>query len=282
MSRRGVVLFTSVGVLWGIPFLLIKVADGGVSVGMLVFTRVSIGAVLLMPFALRGGRLKSLLPHWRWVLALSIVEVILPWMLLSAAEEHLSSSLSGLLVAIVPVLGVGTARLAGDREVMTLTRWTGLGVGLGGVALLLGPATSGGSAVPLLQALGTAVCYAVGPVIAARKLGGADGLSVTVGALGIAAAVYAVPAALTWPSEVPPVRVLAALAALAVLCTALAFLLYLRLIAEAGPLRAEVVTYVNPAVAVILGACVLGESVTVPMIVAFFLIIAGSVLATRA
>jgi drug/metabolite transporter (DMT)-like permease len=116
----------------------------------------------------------------------------------------------------------------------------------------------------------------------ARKLAGADDLSVAVGALGIASAVYAVPAALTWPSEVPPARVLAALAALAVLCTALAFLLYLRLIAEAGPLRAEVVTYVNPAVAVILGACVLGEPVTVPMIVAFFLIITGSVLATRA
>jgi drug/metabolite transporter (DMT)-like permease len=281
MSRRGWALFAAVGVIWGIPFLLIKVADSGLSVAVLVFGRVFIGSLLLLPLAVRRGRLRTLLPRWPWLVALSVVEVILPWLLLSAAERRLSSSLSGLLVAVVPIIGVGVARLAGDREPMTAVRWTGLATGLGGVTLLLLPAVAGGGAAPVLEALGTAVCYAIGPAIAAQKLAGADDLSVTAASLALASIVYAVPAALTWPGAIPPASVLAALAGLAVVCTALAFLLYLRLIAEAGPVRAEVVTYVNPAVAVVLGVLVLGEPVTPLIAISFALILAGSVLATR-
>jgi drug/metabolite transporter (DMT)-like permease len=281
MSRRGWALFVAVGVIWGVPFLLIKVADSGVSVAVLVFTRVFIGSLLLLPLAMRRGQLRALLPRWRWLVALSVVEVILPWLLLSAAERGLSSSLSGLLIAVVPIIGVGVARLAGDREPMTTARWAGLAIGLGGVALLLLPAVAGGGTVPVLEALGTAVCYAIGPVIAAQKLANADDLSVTAASLGLASVVYALPAALTWPQAVPSLRVLGALAGLAAVCTALAFLLYLRLIAEAGPVRAEVVTYVNPAVAVTLGVLVLGEPFTPLIAISFMLILAGSVLATR-
>jgi len=274
-------LFVAVGVIWGVPFLLIKVADTGVSVAVLVFTRVFIGSLLLLPLAVRRGLWRSLLPRWRWLVALSVVEVILPWLLLSAAERRLSSSLSGLLVAVVPIIGIGVARLAGDRDPMTGARWAGLVTGLGGVTFLLLPAVAGGGTVPVLEALGTAVCYAIGPVIAAQKLADADDLSVTAASLGLASVVYAVPAALTWPQAVPPPRVLGALAGLAALCTALAFVLYLRLIAEAGPVRAEVVTYINPAVAVALGALVLGEPFTPLIAISFVLILVGSVLATR-
>jgi drug/metabolite transporter (DMT)-like permease len=281
MSRRGWALFVAVGVIWGVPFLLIKVADSGVSVAVLVFTRVFIGSLLLLPLAVRRGQLRALLPRWRWLVALSVVEVILPWLLLSAAERRLSSSLSGLLIAVVPIIGVGVARLAGDREPMTTARWAGLAIGLSGVALLLLPAVTGGGTVPVLEALGTAVCYAIGPVIAAQKLANADDLSVTAASLGLASVVYALPAALTWPQAVPSPRVLVALAGLAAVCTALAFLLYLRLIAEAGPVRAEVVTYVNPAVAVTLGVLVLGEPFAPLIAISFMLILAGSVLATR-
>jgi len=281
MSRRGWALFAAVGVIWGMPFLLIKVADDGVSVAFLVFVRVFIGALLMLPLAVRRGRLRGLLPCWRWLAALSVVEVILPWLLLSAAERRLSSSLSGLVIAVVPIIGVGVARLAGNHEPMTTARWAGLAIGLGGVTLLLLPAVTGGGAVPVLEALGTAVCYAIGPAIAAQKLAGADDISVTAAALGLASVVYAVPAALTWPRAVPSLPVLGALAGLAAICTALAFLLYLRLIAEVGPLRAEVVTYVNPAVAVALGVLVLGEPFTPLIAAAFAAILAGSVLATR-
>jgi len=281
VTRRGWALFTAVGVIWGIPYLLIKIADGGVSVPVLVFARVFTGSVLLLPIAIRRGQLRALRPCWKWVAALAAAEAILPWLLLSAAERRLSSSLSGLLVAAVPVIGVGVARLAGDAEPLTALRWAGLAVGLGGVALLMGPGASGAGAWPLLEVLGTAVCYAIGPVIADRKLAGADSLAVTAACLGLAAMVYAPAATLTWPHQMPSPRVLSALAVLAVVCTALAFILYFRLISEVGAVRATVITYINPAVAVALGAAVLGEPLTPVIAISFTLILAGSVLATR-
>ena len=123
-----------------------------------------------------------------------------------------ASSVSGLLLAVVPVIGVGVARLAGDRDKLTATRWTGLAIGLGGVALLMRPAVAAGNRTAILEALGTAVCYAIGPVIAARKLAGADDLAVTAASLGLASVVYVVPAALTWPRALPAFRVAGALA----------------------------------------------------------------------
>ncbi len=282
MSRRGWVLFTAMGVIWGIPYLLIKVADGGVSVAVLVFARVFAGTLLLLPIAIRHGQLRALRPYLRWLAAFAAVEVILPWLLLSSAERHLSSSLSGLLIAVVPVIGVGVAWLAGDRERLSATRWAGLAMGLAGVALLGGGISAGGDAWPVLQVLGTALCYSIGPVIADRKLAGADDLAVTAMSLALASVVYAPAAALTWPRVMPSVQVLGALAALAVVCTALAFVLYFRLIAEVGPVRATVITYVNPAVAVVLGAVVLGERITPALVISFALVLIGSVLATRA
>ena len=281
MSRRGWVLFAAMGVIWGIPFLLIKVADGGVAVPVLVFARVFAGSVLLLPVVMRRGRLMALLPYWRWLVAFAAVDVILPWLLLSDAERRLSSSLSGLLVAAAPVIGIGVAKLAGDTEPLTATRWVGLLTGLGGVALLMGPGASGGGIRPVLEVLGTALCYAIGPVIADRKLAGTDSLGATAACLGLAALVYAPVAALTWPQAMPSAQVLAALAGLALVCTALAYILYFKLIAEAGPARATVVTYVNPAVAVGLGVVVLGEPFTPLIVISFSLILAGSVLATQ-
>lgn len=280
MTRRGWVLFAAVGLIWGIPYGLIEVADRAVSVPVLVFARVAVGAGLLLPAALHGGRLSALRSRWRWVAALSAVEVILPWLLLSAAERRLSSSLSGLLVAAAPVLGVAVARLAGDQERLTRARWAGLVIGLGGVLLLMRPAAVGGDTPQVLEVLGAAVCYAAGPVIADRKLAGANGLGVTAACLGLAALVYAAPAALTWPRAVPSALALGALAGLALICTALAFVLYFQLIAEVGALRATVITYINPAVAIAVGAAALSEPVTPTMVVSFGLIMAGSVLAT--
>ena len=281
MSRRGWALFAVMGVIWGVPYLLIKIADGGVSVPVLVFARVFAGSLIMLPIAIRGGHLRALRPHWRWLAMLAAVEVIVPWLLLSAAERRLSSSLSGLLVAGVPIIGVGVAKLAGDAERLTAARWAGLVIGLGGVALLMRPGLSGGDAWPVLEVLGTALCYATGPVIAARKLAGVDGLGVTAACLGFAAVVYAPLAALTWPHAMPSAQVLGALAGLAVVCTAAAFVLYFRLISEVGPVRATVITYVNPAVAIALGVAVLGEPLTPAIAISFTLILAGSILATR-
>jgi len=281
VSRRGWALFAAMSVIWGIPYLLIKVAVSGVPVPVLVLARVGIGAALLLPLALRQHQLGALRPRWRWLVAFALVEIIVPWLLLSEAETRLSSSLSGLLVASVPIIVVVLARLTGGAERLSALRWTGLLAGLTGVVLLAAPTAAGGDALSIAEVLGVAVCYATGPLIASRKLGDLPPLGMTAACLGLASVVYSPLAALTWPSAMPSWRVLGALAGLAVICTALAFVLFFRLIAEAGPARASVITYVNPAIAVLLGVSVLGERFTPAMGGAFALILGGSVLATR-
>jgi len=281
VSRRGWLLFAAMGVIWGIPYLLIKVADGGVSVPVLVCTRVALGSLLLLPAAVRGGHLAALKGHVRWLAAFTLLEIVGPFALLSNAERHLPSSTSGLLVAAVPIFSALLAWITRGGDRLTLIRWLGLAIGLGGVALLAGPSARQVGPLPVLEVLGTALGYSIGPLIANRKLADLPPVAVNAVCLGAAAIIYAPFAALTFPSHVPSVQVLLSLAALGVVCTAAAFLVFFRLIAEVGPARATVITYVNPAVAVALGVIVLGEHLTAAIGVSFVLILGGSVLATR-
>ena len=281
MSRRGWLLFAAMGVIWGIPYLLIKVADGGVSVPVLVCTRVAVGSLLLLPVAVRGGYLGALKGHLGWLAAFTVTEIIGPFALLSSAERRLPSSTSGLLVAAVPIFAALLAWLTRGGDRLTRVRWAGLAIGLGGVALLAGPGAGHGNTLPVIAVLLTALGYSIGPLIANRKLSSLPPLGMTAVCLAFAAVLYSPLAALSWPSAVPSFRVLASLAGLAVICTAVAFLVFFRLIAEIGPARATVITYVNPAVAVALGVSILGEPFTLAMAGAFALILGGSVLATR-
>ena len=191
--------------------------------------------------------------HWRPLLVFAVVEIIGPWALLSDAERVLDSSLTGLLVAAVPIIAVVAGRLAGDRERLGPLRWTGLGLGLAGVALLAAPHLDRGSGFAIGEVLLVAVGYAVGPIIAARRLGEVPNLLMTATCLSFAALVYLVPAVLTRPAALPAPEVLLALGGLGLLCTAAAFVLFFELIGEVGPTRAVVFTYVNPAVAVAAG-----------------------------
>jgi drug/metabolite transporter (DMT)-like permease len=297
LSRRGALLFAAMGVIWGIPYLLIKVADGEVAVPVLVLARVTVGALILVPVALAQGEWRperrALLPrHWRWLATYAVIEIAAPWALLSTAERHLSSSTSGLLIASVPaiaaVLGWLLSRRArrrgdtgggGDR--ITPVRAAGIAIGFAGVALLAGPGAGRGDLLSDAEVLLTAVCYAAGPIIANRKLGAVPSITANAVCLLLVAVCYAPAAALTWPRAVPSVQVLAALAALGAICTAAGLVGYFWLIAEVGAPRATVVTYLNPAVAVALGAGILGERLTPAIGVSFVLILAGSVLATR-
>jgi drug/metabolite transporter (DMT)-like permease len=281
VSRRGWWLFAAMSLIWGVPYLLIKVAVGGVAPPVLVLARVGIGAALLLPIAIRRRELAPLLPHWRWVLLFALVEIIAPWLLLSEAETRLTSSLSGLLIASVPILVAVFGRLTGGKERLTPVRWAGLLIGLGGVGLLVVGGGAHGNAGSVAEVLAVAVCYAIGPLVAARKLSELPSLGLTSACLAVAAIVYAPVAAITWPSAEPAPKVIAALCTLAVVCTATAFVLFFALIAEVGPARASVITYINPAVAVGLGVGVLGEHFTLTMAVAFVAILGGSVLATR-
>ncbi|HEY7483207.1 MAG TPA: DMT family transporter [Streptosporangiaceae bacterium] len=280
MTRRGWVLFALMSVIWGIPYLMIKVAVADVSVPVLVFARTTLGAMVLLPLAIRAGGLPGIVRrHWLPIIAFAAFEIAIPWWLLSDAERHLSSSMSGLLIAAVPIIAAALARATGDTERLGARRLIGLAVGFGGVAVLAAPHLDGGDALSVLEVLGTALGYAVAPLIAARKLKDVPNVAVTGTALTLAALVYLPSAALTWPQEVPPANVLASLAGLGLICTALAFVIFLELIGEVGPSRAMVFTYVNPAVAVAAGVLILGEDLTWPIVAAFVLIIAGSVLA---
>jgi len=281
VSRRGWALFIAMCLIWGIPYLLIKVAVSDISPVTLVFFRTVIGALILVPIALVRGNLAPALPHWRWIVLYSAVEVALPWFLVSDAELRLSSSLTALLIAATPFVGVVLGRLTGSDDRFDARRLFGLIVGFVGVAVLVGFNVS----VKDLGAAGeiglVAICYAVGPLIISRKLADAPPIGVVAMSLVLPAIVYA-PLGLTHlPSAIPPPHVLLALGLLGVVCTALAFLLFFALIAEVGPVRATVITYVNPAVALALGVALLGEPLTIGAGVGFALILTGLFLATR-
>lgn len=280
MSRRGILLFAAMSVIWGLPYLMIRVAVRELAPVTLVFLRTSLGALLLLPFALGRSELKPAFARWWPLLAYSVIEVAIPWVLLSDAETHLTSSLTGLLIAAVPLVGAVIVGITGDRERQGRRRWLGLTIGIVGVAALVGLDVNDVSLLPLLEVFGVAVCYASGPIILSRHLSDAPAMGVVTGSLLISAVVYAPLAAFNWPAERPSAHVIWSVIGLAAICTALAFLVFFALIAEVGPVRATVITYVNPAVAAVLGVTILDEQVTAGMLLGFALILVGCVLAT--
>ena len=280
MSRRGWLLFATMCVLWGIPYLLIKVAVEDVSAPVLVLARTGIGALILLPIAVVKGYLKPLVAHWRWLLAFAALEIAGPWLLLTDAERYLSSSFAGLLIAAVPIVAAVFSRLIGEDDRLDRIRVLGLVIGIAGVALLLGLDLRGQVRAAIEMAF-VVLGYGTAPVIVSRRLSEVPSLGVIAAALTVTAVVYTPIAALSWPHHIPSGRVLASLGALAVLCTVMAFLVFFALIAEAGPNRALVITFVNPAVAVTLGIIMLGEPLTKGLLLGFPLVLVGCILATR-
>lgn len=270
-------------VVWGIPYLLIKVAVREIGPAELVFVRTALGAVLLLPIALGRREIRASLRPWLPLLVYTIIEIGLPWLLLSDAERHVDSSFTGLVIAGVPLVAAIVARLTNRDERLTASRVGGLLVGFAGVALLLGFHAGGGGAVPLLELTGVVVCYATGPLIIERWLSAVPRYGVAAASLVLGALMFAPVSVPKLPDLARDITAGPALAALglAVICTALAFVLFFALIAEVGGVRATVITFVNPAVAVVLGALVLGESVSWLTGAAFALILAGSILSTR-
>jgi drug/metabolite transporter (DMT)-like permease len=279
VSSRGWILFLAMSIIWGIPYLMIKIAVEGVSVPVLVLARTAVGAAVLLPLALSRQTWTIIRNHWKALLGFAFFEIIAAWWLLSDAERHLTSSMTGLLIAASPIVAAVLDRFTGGER-LGVKRIVGLGVGIAGVAVLAGPHI-GGNTWPIIEVLLVAVCYAIAPLIAARHLADVPTLPMTAVCLGFAALVYAAPAAATWPDEMPSTRVLAALGGLAVICTALAFIVFFALIREVGAARALVFTYINPAVALAAGVIVLNEPLTLWNVAALVLIMAGCVLATR-
>jgi drug/metabolite transporter (DMT)-like permease len=281
MTRRGVVLFALMAVIWGIPYLFIRVAVDEVSPAVLVFGRTGVGAAVLLPIALARSDWRAALARWRWVVAFAVIEIAVPWVLLGWAEQHITSSLAGLLVAGVPLVATVIALATGGRDRIGGGGVAGLLVGIVGVAAIVG-VNLGTSNDAALAAMAVVVCgYAIGPAIMSRRLDGLSTVAVMAICLTLCAVAYAPIAFVEMPGTQPSRDALVAIVILGLVCTAAAFLLFWQLIDEVGPVRATVVTYLNPAVAAVLGVTVLSESFTLVMGLGFVLVIAGSILATR-
>lgn len=273
-------LFVALGVIWGLPYLLIKVAVREVSPSFLVLLRTGGGAVLLIPLAAIRGEMRAVLSYWRPLVLYTIAELGVPWILLFHAEERLPSSISGLLVAAVPLAGAVLAQLSGSDH-LDARRVTGLGLGLCGVALLVGFSVGHSDLWAVASMGGVIVGYALGPWIVARHLSDAPPLGIVASSFLLCAVAYVPISVLQLPHHALQAPEIESVAALTVVCTALAFLLAFALIAEVGAYRATIITYVNPAVAVLLGVTVLKEPFGLPTAAGFLLIVAGCFLATR-
>jgi len=281
MSRRGLVLFALMSVIWGIPYLFIRIAVAEISPATLVLTRTAIAAAILLPVALARVDLRPILARWRWVVAFTVVEIAIPWVMLGSAEQHLSSSLTGILIAGTPLVGTTFALVTGGADRLSRMGIVGLAIGFVGVAAIVGGDFATSDTTALLQIGVVVVGYAVGPAILARRLDGLSSVGVMALSLTLCAVVFVPIGAAQWPSTVPSTNVLVSVAVLAIVCTAAAFLVFAALIDEIGPVRATLITYINPGVAAVLGVLVLREAFTVPMAIGFVLVILGSALATR-
>lgn len=280
MTRRGLALFALMSVIWGIPYLMIKVAVRHLTPAVVVDGRTLIGACLLLPLALHRGGVRPLLRVWKPLVAYCICELAIPWFLLSNAEEKLPSSLSGLLVATVPLIAALLATMAGRRAVTDLAGLAGLLIGLAGVGVLLGLDVRGAQLGSVAEVLVVAVGYALGPLIAATYLADCSSLALAAVSLTMVAIVYLPVAAVQAPAHLPPGTVIAAVVVLGVVCTGLAFVAFFELLKEMAPTQATVITYFNPVVALVLGVAVLGERFKAVTALGFGLILAGSWFAT--
>jgi drug/metabolite transporter (DMT)-like permease len=282
MTRRGWWLFLAISLLWGLPYLLIKVAVAELDPVLLVFLRAGIAAVVLLPVALANGALKAMLPRWRAVVLLAGVEIVGPFLLIAYGEQHITSSLAGILIAADPLFIALLALKFDASERATRRGLVGLCVGLVGVATLLGLSPGGDALAPLGGAmiLLAALSYAGGALVIKRAFSDIPPLGSVAASLSLAALVLLPLATTRLPQAPPSATAIASLLGLSIVCTAIAFLTYFSLIAEAGATRAALITYVNPVVAVILGVLILGEPVTLATLAGFALIVFGCWLST--
>lgn len=283
MSWRGWGAFAALGIIWGLPYFFIKLSVQELSPVVVAFGRVVLGAAILLPIAWRRGALASLGQHKAAIFAFALAEFVIPFSVISYGERWIDSSVTGILIAMVPLSIALIQRFFGVHERLGHWRILGLALGFIGVAALLGfgsisgPSGWAGVGCMLIATLG----YAIGPLIIQRHLGGLDPFGPLAASLLVASLVLLAPAVLAFPAHLPSAVTLASMAILGVVCTAVAMLLMFYLVGHAGASRAAVITYINPAVAALLGVWLLHEHLGLGGILAFVLILLGSWLATR-
>jgi drug/metabolite transporter (DMT)-like permease len=275
-------LFAAVSVLWGIPYLFIKLAVEDLSPVMVAWGRIAVAFAVLLPYAIHKGALRGLTRHWKPLLVYSVVEIVFPWPLIGFGEQRVSSGLAAILIAAVPLVVALMALRVDPDERAEGARLVGLVTGFAGVVVLLGLDVAGrpGELLGALAILIAAVGYAAGPMIIKHRLGTLDPVGPVTASMGISALVLTPPAFASAPSSMPSGETIMSVLVLGLVCSALAFLLFFALIHEVGPGRATVITYVNPVVAVTLGVILLDENVGLSAVAGLLLILAGSWLST--
>lgn len=271
------------GILWGIPYLLIRVAVRDFSPAMVVFSRVLVGALILVPLAMRQKSFSAALRNSKYIFLYAVVEIMGPWFLITKAEMKISSGLAGLLVATVPIWATIYASMTGDKTVWHRKRLMGLIVGFMGLVAVVGIESLSGknSLWAIFSILVAALGYALAPNMIMKKLPDISGLTINALAMTMAAVVYAPFAILQWPTGHVSRDSLLSVIALGIFPTAMAFIVFFAVLKEVGPARASLVTYLNTAFAVILGVLILSEPLTLGIVIGLPMVLMGSYLASR-
>jgi drug/metabolite transporter (DMT)-like permease len=283
MSRRNWFLFFFVGFIWGIPYLLIKVAVEDLSPPVIVFARVAIGAAILIPIAMKRGSLMPAIKAWKYVIPYAIGEMVGPWFLITAAEQKMTSGLTGLLVATVPIWTTIIASLHGDKTVWQAKRLLGIFVGFVGIVLVVGIESFSGrqSIVAIAMVIIASIGYAWAVTMVTTKIPHIEPISINGVAMVFTAIVYLPFVFLNAPEQMPSLSVLGSVLALGLFPTAMAFILFFQLIKDIGTARGSLVTYLNTAFAVILGVIILREPFTLGIALGLPLVLIGSYFASR-
>jgi hypothetical protein len=284
MSRRAYFHFAVSGLFWGIPYLLMKVAVRDLEPAVIVCGRVLIGAIILIPLAIHQKVLMDAIRGWRYVLPYAIFEMMIPWILITNAEKKISSGLAGLLIATVPIWSTIFASLAGDKTVWHSKRLVGIAIGFAGLVGLVGYESIFGETdiISILMMLVAAISYSFAVNMISIKLPDVSGIAINGVAMFITAVAYAPLMVLQWPAaNTVSAESALSLLALGIFCTALAFISFFIVMKEIGPARASIGTYVNTAVAVVLGVIILSEPLTLGIIIGLPLVMIGSFLASR-
>ena len=259
--------------------MFMKIAIGTFTPSVIVFGRVIIGAAILIPIALKQGGLREIIKGWKYVIPYAAAEMIGPWYLISSAEKDISSGLAGLLVATVPIWSTIFASINGDKTVWHSTRLFGLVFGFAGLVALVGieSITGNSSIKSIAMVLLAAMLYAYAVNMITQRLPGVSGIALN----GVAMAIFAPFAYAQWPTTAIPTNAVWSIIGLGVLCTALAFVLFFKVMADIGPARASLVTYINTAFAVLLGVIILSEPITLGIMVGLPMVLVGSYFASR-
>jgi len=286
MSRRNLALFILAGFLWGIPYLLIRVAvdhETGFSPAIVVFSRVFIGALILVPIAIYDKSIFAAIKGWKYIAVYALFEMAIPWILIGTAEQSITSGLAGLLVASVPIFSTIIASMYGDKSVWPPRRLFGMAIGFLGVFLLVGIESFTGSSDPvaIFMMLGASVGYAYAVIYITNKMPGVSGVAINAIAMAMTALLYSPALFLAWPDHQVSQSAIYSIIALGIFSTGIAFAVFFTVMAEIGPTRASLVTYMNTAFAVVLGVLILSEPLTIGIIVGLPLVLIGSYLASR-